>query len=502
MPKQNKSTSTDLMDKVFVLRNGQTAVPEQRLKKEVEQKNNVIKGLFNRLSSALTSRSKLFAFLGKSFSGTRDLYTICGYPFNLEFKDFKARYDRQELAKAAIDRPVNSSWRKKPRILDGKADDPKETKFEEEFVSLEKRLRAFSYLKRADTLSCLGRYSVVLLGFGDGVDLSLPVLPSTNLSLNYISVFSEETAKIVTWETEPTNERFALPVIYELVTAMNDGEAQQKAIRVHYTRVLHVVPEALESDIYGVPQMEGIYNRLQDLETIVSGSGEMYWKGARPGYGLSLKEDYDYDEDAKEDLKEELEEYDHKLRRFIRLQGFDITSLDQQIADPEKFLDGVIDLIAAGRNIPKRILMGSERGELASSEDKNNWNERMESRREDHIEPVIIRPFIDKLIDFKLLPQPLEDDYIVEWPEFEVPGEEAIVKNAEVATNAIAKYAGTPGIELVMPLSEYLQRFFGYSREDAEKMSEEYEAKIEEEDMEIEEDNDLEDSTNAQKEEK
>lgn len=478
-------------DKVYVLSNGERAVPEGRLDREVGKKNKLISSLFNRLGSAISARSNLFAFLGKSFSGNRDLYEICGYQRSLSYSEYRARYDRQEIAKACIDRPINSSWRKKPEISDTNIDE-KESDFEKDVKELELRLRVNSYLKRLDTLSSIGQYAVLLFGFSDAStseQLGKEVVASENLELKYISVFSEDSASIVEWELDVSNERYGLPKVYELSTAIADGTQRTKSIRVHHTRLLHVVPEALESDIYGIPQLKSVFNRLQDIETISAGSSEMYWKGARPGYSLSVKDDYDYNSIDNDALDEELDEYDHELRRFIRLQGIEAKALDTQIEDPEKFLDSQISLVACGRNIPNRILMGSERGELASGQDSVNWNERMENRRDDHISPIIIRPFYDRLIEYKVMSAPNNEEYNIVWPEFEVPGEESIVKNAELATKAIAMYAITPGIELIIPLSEFLQRFFMYSKEEADKMSADYNTNIEEENDQIEKDN-------------
>jgi hypothetical protein len=59
--------------------------------------------------------------------------------------------------------------------------------------------------------------------------------------------------------------------------------------------------------------------------------------------------------------------------------------------------------------------MGSERGELASSQDKLNWDERILDRRTQFAGPFVVRPFIDRLIEFGALPQPTE--YVIRWPE-------------------------------------------------------------------------------------
>jgi hypothetical protein len=105
-----------LVDKIIQLKNGKQAIPaEQVLRERSNHKKTVadLKALM--LRSALVSRTQLLSTLGKSYGGNRDLYTELGYPLVLNFTDFQARYSRQDIAKACIDRPINSTWRKKPK---------------------------------------------------------------------------------------------------------------------------------------------------------------------------------------------------------------------------------------------------------------------------------------------------------------------------------------------------------------------------------------------------
>ena len=68
-------------------------------------------------------------------------------------------------------------------------------------------------------------------------------------------------------------------------------------------------------------------------------------------------------------------------------------------------------LISAASGIPLRIMTGSERGELASTQDDGNWASRIEERQLHFAEPMILRPLIDRLIELRALPEPSDGEY-------------------------------------------------------------------------------------------
>ncbi len=74
----------------------------------------------------------------------------------------------------------------------------------------------------------------------------------------------------------------------------------------------------------------------------------------------------------------------------------------------------LMGLLSGATGIPRRILLGSEAGQLASEQDRANWAERIEERRTSFAEPVILLPFIRKMQDAEVLPQ--TDDIEIEWP--------------------------------------------------------------------------------------
>ena len=135
-----------------------------------------------------------------------------------------------------------------------------------------------------------------------------------------------------------------------------------------------------------------------------------------------------------------------------------------QISDPSNHVSILLDLIAGTTGIPKRILIGSERGELASTQDETAWNSRVDERRRNYAEPMILRPFIDRLIDLSVLPEP-KGGYVIDWPSIFAPSEETQAKIAETKAKALNAYMLAPGADMILPPAMFLKLILGLTDE-------------------------------------
>jgi hypothetical protein len=96
----------------------------------------------------------------------------------------------------------------------------------------------------------------------------------------------------------------------------------------------------------------------------------------------------------------------------------ELQDLGSQGVDPSNIVDVIITVIAATIRMPKRVLLGSELGELASSQDAGHWAGRIASRRTKHAEGRMLNPFVDRLIGWGVLDKV---DYSWQWkPLFEL----------------------------------------------------------------------------------
>jgi uncharacterized protein len=434
--------------------------------------------------SELVNRALFASRLGMdSYNGDRDIYQALGYPTIINFDDYLSRYIRQDIAKAVIDRPVKVTWQGPLELIE--SDQAEDTEFEKAWKVLDRKLGIKTRLARVDRLTGIGRYGILLLGLDDIRNLegyAQPVKAGAR-KLIYLKPFSEKSARIKTYESQPTNPRYGLPLLYEIDVA-DVSSGSSATVSVHYTRLIHIVDNNLESEIVGTPRLEAIYNRLMDLEKLVGGSAEMFWRGARPGYQGKLDPNYSITNDVKESLKDQVDEFENNLRRILINEGVDLEALAQQVSDPKNSVDVQLTMISAVTGIPKRILSGSERGELASTQDTGEWLSWVQARREDQAETSIVRPFVDRIIELGILPAPTED-YTVKWQDLFSISEKDRVDIGKARANALREYTTNPLAAAVMPPNAFMEMCMGLNTEQITLVNAMRESEMQEEIMDV-----------------
>lgn len=455
---------------------------------------------------AIASRSSIAARLGQSFGGDRDLYEALGYTKTLRYENYYARYDRQDIAKAVIDRPVEDSWRLDPIVTDG----DEESAFSKAWADMAQERNIYHYLQRVDKIASLGLYGVLVLGLDDlGPNEPLSTPAKTATQLLYLAPHTELSASITQWDRRVSSPRFGRPEIYTVTTSLdtvsgmggmilpgrptdtretggsNNGFSSDSLSQlVHHSRILHVVEDPLDSDVFGTPGLRAIYNRLEDLEKIVGGAGEMFWRGARKEMALIADKDANIGTQAKADLKTEVEAFIHEAQTFLRLDGFDLKSIAPAVADPRSHFEVAIDLICATRGIPKRILIGNEQGERSSTQDLKDWNRRCDVRRHKHNETQILRAMVKRTIELGVIPAPAKGKFEVTWPDLDAPSDADRAKIAQLLSAALQSYANARKVGLVLPFEIYLREILTWDQkrmEQAEAVAGKSFAQLEEE---------------------
>jgi len=427
--------------------------------------DNSSKSMFLSTLRAVATRMGISARLGRSYDGDRDVYTALGYPTEISLEDYFSRYYRQDIAKRVVTAFPDATWRGKLKVVEDRSTGTMSptTEFEKAWDSLEKDLKVLHYLKRADKVSGIGQFGALFMGFSGNGELKKPIKSTKKGSkLIYLSPYSEDNVEVDTWVSSPTDPRFGLPNTYRVKQASNVGvSVSSKTLIVHHSRLIHIAEGLNEDDVFGTPRLEVVWNRLMNLELLAGGSAEMFWRGAFPGISFEAEDDADFDEQSKTDLNDEIDKYMHKLQRSLKLQGVKANQLSVQIADPSKHFDIQVKLISAATGIPVRILIGAESGELASSQDETAWNSKVEERRIDYAEPLILRPFIDKMIETGVLPEPKQ--YEVIWPDIFSPSEADQASINKRNSESLATYANAPNASKVVLPKQFLQRFLGFT---------------------------------------
>ena len=362
------------------------------------------------------SRDQLSRIVRKTYGGDRNVPEVLGYKTEPEFTDFQARYLRQDIAGRVVDLPVKATWSDEIEVTGA---DGKEAPFD--FGDLKRRLKLTRRLVRVDGLAQLGRYAVLLIGVkGENPVLAEPI-EADSLSgpddVIFLSAYCEPDAKIKSYVRNAGDERFGLPETYTLSITANPGTSGKeltKDVPVHHSRILHVSDSGIRDDIFGVPRLLGILDRLEDLEKVVGGSAEMFWQGAARAIIASIQKDANLSTDELTALTAAIKKWSHGLSRAVVAKGVDVKSLPATVPDPRGIFEVLISLIGARSEIPQRILLGSERGELASTQDRENFASTIRSRRANYAEPIVLRPLLERLQQFGALEK---GEFEIVWPD-------------------------------------------------------------------------------------
>ncbi len=465
---------------------------------------------FLSIANALSMRRE---FLRELADPRRDLADECGYPKSLDYNAgielYREQYLDNGIARRALEIHAKECWQVVPEIIE---DDDVEVllPFEKAFQNLSVRLHGqgsyyrdpdnnplWEYLFKADVESGIGHFGVVFLGIDDKLPYDQPAAmrpPMTSLpgdavedgepvsspqeigpdgegtvrNLLFVRVYPEYQVQIDQYETDRTSPRYGFPLIYSILghdprdRGSSTGPTGEE-IKVHWTRIVHVC----FSDIFHTPILRPILERCLDVRKTYGSSAEMYYKGAFPGLSIEalpqLAGEVSHDTQA---TKDELEQYMNGLQRYLFLVGVSAKSLAPQVVSPAEHLKTYIEAICIARDVPTRIFMGSERGELASEQDDQAWNDRVSTRQNRVVTPRIIVPTINRLIDLYVLPIP-PNGYKVKWPAFNSHTDTDKATIALTKAQAIGEYVAKGG-ETVFPLLDFLTRIMGYTQQEAE----------------------------------
>jgi hypothetical protein len=373
-------------------------------------------GGFLKRMSGLLQRAGFAGLLGQAFGGLRDYYEVFGYDRVLDLQKMWDMYHRGGIAHRIIHAYPDAVWARPPQLyVQG------QTEWNANWDKFVKLTGLWNAIKKADVLAGLGRFSIILVGSTGRMDAPF----RRGSKITYLQPYSEINVAISEWERDPTSPRFGLPLFYTVypnrtrnrVAASFETTAPVGAsFRVHHSRIWHFAHGALESPVYGIPRFAPIWNYLTDLTKIVGSSAESYWMTAYQGLHINIDKEVEMDEEDANDLSDEADEYQHGLRRILRTRGVDVTQLGSKVADPKGAFDVVLTLISGTTGVPKRVLLGSEAGQLASSQDKGNWAERVEEERINHAEPNVILPVVSWLNEYGIMEIPVEEVQVL-WPE-------------------------------------------------------------------------------------
>lgn len=434
--------------------------------------------------------SSRFSRIQQALDPRRNIAVECGWPEGeITPESYQLKYERNPIAGRVVEVYPKQCWQVQPEVYED--EDPKKlTPFEQDWAALPSMLSPipnkfngpkggpiWEVLKRADELSGIGRYGIILLGLDDinednNISLETPAQPRAGQKLTYLRVFPEQYARINSWDTDPFSPRYGYPLSYYVTfnnptvqQIVGTQESVSTSKEVHYTRVVHIADNIQSNEVIGIPRQRPVFNNIQDCEKLYGGSAEMYWKGAFPGIGFEgLPEAMKGGHIDLKEMRESIEDFMNGLQRYYAIVGAQAKVLAPAVVDPTPQIRVQLEAICIKLNIPKRVFMGSERGELSSGQDDASWNDILRERHINYLSPRAISSFINHLMWLKVLREPTT--YNIQWPDLtsQTPQEKAHV--AFERSQALAQYANSRAREIIGPM-DFLTKVLGFTEQEA-----------------------------------
>lgn len=455
------------------------------------------------ISNISTQRHRLARALGGLDDNKKNYNAECGFPDVLDDKILTDLVKRNGYAEKAVSLYPNHTWKVVPEVLENA--ESEETEFEQAFKDLHSKLRIsnlpadefrssfrdsesspiWDVFKRAMRLANIDSkgYSVILMGFSmsDSESMETAVEPNEGKELLYLTPLAGKDAQIASWydsEEEKGSALYRKPKTYNITIEESGHQSTTTTtMTVHHSRVIHVCQNPESSEIISCSLLEKIFDPLYGTRKIVGAAPEGFWKQAFTKMLLEANQDVTPADVDLKSMKDDIHNWENNLSQTLGIFGFTGKAIAPQASDPGPHMDMLTEWISASLECPKRIFLGTERGELASSQDKQEWNEVVSFFQVRVVSPYIIAPFIDLLIWAKVLPEPPEG-FFIKWPEL---NKQSRAESAEVAskrTDAMVKFVQGGVADSLMTVMDFLTRELDYSQEEALEIIENFEGEV------------------------
>lgn len=352
-------------------------------------------------------------FPGYFSSAKHNHYKDFGFPEQLTFDMLHATYTRNSLAKAAVDKTIRKTWQDPPWLLETPRDGSegsvkKETRLEKIVRQHFAKIRFWTKLMEADRRSLVGRFSAVILRIADGKKFSEPlerVVGGIDALIDIIPVW-EGQLKVSAWDENPHSETFGEPLMFEydessMAPSTGKSNTQMTLARKVSIHPSRIVIWSMDGTMDCEPSLSAGYNDLLTIEKIIGAGGEGFWKNAKQAPILEMDKEADLQKMAKamgipidqiaDIMNEQVADWQKGFDELLMVQGMTAKLPKVELPDPEHFFSNALQSFAASFDIPLKVLVGTQTGERASTEDASQWNQTCNFRRKNTVIPNILQ---------------------------------------------------------------------------------------------------------------
>jgi hypothetical protein len=298
--------------------------------------------------------------------------------------------------------------------------------------------------------------------------------------LLFLRPYPESQAKVLSWEGNRSSSRYCQPLEY-MVTELDPSSGYWGTGLPVSTQVVHWSRMSHYADTYhhavggaavlATPGLQVPLYDILDARKVSGASPEGYYRAviARlffetlPQFGADVNPDY-------EEIRDMMEEIDNGMQKHGVLKGLHANQPSTQVNDPTPHLDAKYKRIAMLLGKPKRILEGSERGELSSGQDERQDADEIAGRQNSHLSPHMLAPLHNRLIRVGVLVPPDPDEgYKIKWPPVHLADEN---EESQVFLRRSQAFAAAFNADVPSHLGE--KNFFvkeaGYEPDEADEM--------------------------------
>ena len=398
-----------------------------------------------------------------------------GESFNKYFHDFKYKevinyenlrlfYDRIGLANKIVNIYPEFIWSNEIEIREEDKELDKDVlsdQFKQLF--LRSKLKIINTLKHIDIMLGYSRYAVMFLGFKNESKLEDPVKGKKNINdLLFVRAYDEKSCSFgegdIEWKAE--NPRYGLPKRYHL-KIMNDQKT--RGFEVHHSRIIHFSDGNIENELYGIPRLRHIYNDLENLVKISGAACESIYLNGLGALSVNSEMPFEdfavskqaFDEYVKSIIDNAVDFFKNKYKVFVSNQA-SVTPFHFPLINPKETYEMLIQIIAGAVGIPMRILLGTERGELASSQDAAFFIGNVKRRQRGFCERDMLRVVIDRFMELGIFVE--STNYNVLWGDLVTQKDQervAIIKQIIDTMDIIAR---NPSIGDIVNIEEICQK--------------------------------------------
>lgn len=340
-------------------------------------------------------------------------YRDFGFPEEVDFDLLYSLYTRNSLAKAAVDKTTRKTWQDPPWLLEKPRDGSegvtkKETRLEKVIRRHFSDIRFWVKVMEADRRSLVGRYAAVILRVADGKKLDEPlesVRGGLDALVDVIPVW-ESQLNVSKYDTDQNSLTYGDPLMFEydesaVLTSFKTSKTPKTVSRKLAVHPSRVIIWSFDGSMDQDSALQAGVNDLMTIEKIVGAGGEGFWKNSKQAPILEMDKEADITKMAKAmgiDVKDivdvmnkQVKDYQEGFDEMLMLQGMTARLQKVELPDPEHFFMNALQTFAASFDIPLKVLVGTQTGERASTEDASQWNQTCNFRRKNTVIPNILQ---------------------------------------------------------------------------------------------------------------